>query len=143
MPISRKALTPEVKQFVEYKLEHIQQIEKDLNEYKREMIPSPTPSYSGMPGGGGGESRPVENVSVRMVTDAFVMEAEKTVRAYHRVLDNLEPVDKKLIDLCYWKRSHNKEGAALLCHISKTSAYDRINAILFALAKEMGYINLQ
>ena len=143
MPISRKALNPQVKDFVEYKLEHIKEIEKDLAMYKREMIPSAVPSYSGMPGGGGGESRPSENVAVRMTTDAFANEAEKTVRAYHRVLDSLDPVDKKLIDMCYWKRSHNKEGAAVILHISKTNAYDRINGILFALAQEMGYINLE
>lgn len=138
----RKRVPAEVKPFVEYKLEHIHQIEQEMNAYISSLMPSSTPSYSGMPGGGGGESRPSEELSIKLATDPYLREAEKTVRVFHNVLDNLNETDLKLIDLVYWKKTHNKEGAALACNMSKTAAYNKINNILFKLALDMGYVNL-
>ena len=138
----RKTLPPDIKRFVEYKLENIKEIEMQLAEYRKSLMPSSVPSYSGMSGGNSGESRPAENVAVKLTTDQFIVESEKTIRIIRAVTDNCDPIDKKIITLCYWKKSHNKEGAALVCHLSKSAVYDRINNILFRIALDLGYVNL-
>ena len=138
----RKTLPPDIKRFVEYKLEHLQETERMMKEYRKALMPSQVPSYSGMPGGGSGEPRPAENIAIKLTTDQFLIEAEKTVHVIREITDRLDPVDKKIVLLCYWKKSHSKEGAALACHLSKTAVYDRINTILFRIALELGYVNI-
>lgn len=139
----KKALPYEVRRIIEYKLCRINETKRELRAYKLEMIPSSTPAYSGMPGSSDPESRPTEKLAVKMTTDAYIMEMEKTVKAFDKVLNRLNSCDRKLIKLVYWDQSHTKEGAALACHLSKTAVYDRINSILEKLAVEMGYINLR
>lgn len=136
----RKSLPVEMRRFIEFELERINQYKSDLSHYKLNMIPSATPSYSGMTGGGSGEARPIENLTIKLATDDYIYNLEKTIRAYDNVINRLSRTDKKLIDLIYWKKSHTKEGAAIVCNMSKTATYDRINAILIMIAKERGFI---
>ena len=142
MQNSKKKLPQDVKRFVEYKLEHLQETERMMNEYRKSFMPSSVPYYNGMSGGRSGEPRPCENIALKLTTDQFLNDCEKTVRVIRGITDKLDPTDKKLITICYWKKSHSKEGAALACHLSKTAVYDRINTILFKIAVDMGYVNL-
>lgn len=139
----RRKLDLETKNFIEYKLIHLNEIKSELRRYKLDMIPSCTPTYSGMPGSRDPEARQIENLVMKMQTDAHLFEMERTVKKFDSVLDKLTKQDRKLVNLVYEKRSHTKEGAALACHMSKTVAYERINAILTELAVEMGYVNLK
>ena len=141
--MKKKTLPLEIRTITEYKLSHIQEIKNELRRYKLDMMPSQTPSYSGMPGGGDPEARPMEDLAIKFATDCYIFEMERTIKAYDKVLSKTDKQDLKLIDMVYWKQSHTKEGAALACHMSKTAAYEHINTILCRLAEEMGYINVR
>lgn len=135
------SLEKRLKEFIEWELEHYPENKRQLEEYKRDMIPSATPAYSLAAGGHNGESRPTENIGLKILSDQYVIHTARTVEAIERVLNKISREDYKLIDLVYWKGSHSISGAALSCHISKSAAYRRLNIITTALAKEMGYVS--
>lgn len=140
----RLSLPADIKKFIEYKLNHFFETERYLNEYKRALMPSSTPAYSAAMGGSSGESRPAESLAIKMASDAYIIETEKTINIIQNVLDALDETDSKLISLVYLKKNKlTKEGAALSCNISKSAAYDRINAVLYKIAFELGYVNLK
>lgn len=136
------SLEKRLKEFIEWELEHYPENKRQLEEYKRDMIPSATPAYSLAAGGHSGESRPTENISLKILSDQYVMHTARTVEAIERVLSRINKEDYKLINLVYWKGSHSISGAALDSHMSKSAAYRRLNAIITALAKEMGYVSV-
>ena len=84
---------------------------------------SVTASYSGMPMGGGGDSRPVECAIGKGLSGAALREYEAVAQAieeterYHNGLDRLA-----VIDMVLWKRSHTLEGAALMIPCSSATA---------------------
>lgn len=135
------SLEKRLKEFIEWELEHYPENKRQLEEYKRDMIPSATPAYSLAAGGHSGESRPTENIGLKIISDQYVIHTARTVEAIERVLNKISREDYKLIDLVYWKGSHSISGAALSCHMSKSAAYRRLNIITTALAKEMGYVS--
>lgn len=135
------SLEKRLKEFIEWELEHYPENKRQLEEYKRDMIPSATPAYSLAAGGHSGESRPTENIGLKILSDQYVIHTARTVEAIERVLNKISREDYKLIDLVYWKGSHSISGAALSCHMSKSAAYRRLNIITTALAKEMGYVS--
>ena len=129
----------EVKGLIEWKLEHYKEMKEELEQYKHNMIPSPTPSYSLTGGGGiGGESRPNENIALKMVTDVYIRETERTVKAIERVMLLIPEDDKRLIDLVYWKQTYTVEGASMILNMSKSTAYYHLNIILTKIAAELG-----
>lgn len=135
-------LEKRLKGFIEWKLEHYHENKRQLEEYKRDMIPSATPAYSLAAGGHSGESRPAENISLKIIDDQYVRQTACIVDAIERVMNKLSRDDYMLIDLVYWKGSHSIEGAALALHTSKSTAYRKINAIITAIAKELGYVSI-
>lgn len=136
-------LTPQVKGFVEWQLEHYREDKRELEEYKRDAIPSATPAYSLVGGCSHGVSRTTEDVAVRIETNVYVERLERSCKAIERVLSHLCETDMKLIDLVYWKRSHTIEGAGIAVGLSKSVTYRHVNAILGLVAKEMGLISVE
>lgn len=136
------SLDKRLKEFIEWELEHYPESKRQLEEYKRDMIPSATPAYSLSAGGHSGESRPTEGISFKILSDQYIIHTAQSIEAIERVLSRLSAEDKKLVDLVYWKGGHSISGAALASHTSKSVAYRRINAIITALAKEMGYVSV-
>ena len=134
-------VTGKIRDFVEWQLTHYWENTKQLEQYKMDMIPSPTPSYS-LTGGGGGnsESRPSEQLVLRMVTDRYIVETTRIVESIKSVLEHTSDDDLRLIDLVYWKQTYSIEGAGMILNMSKSTAYRRVNDILTAIAVELGYI---
>lgn len=137
------SLSQHVKDWVEWRLIHYHEDKRQFEEYRNDMIPNATPSYS-LTGGvqGGYISKPTENSAMRMVTSQYLLIIEQTVSAIDRVLNCCDKTDIDLIDLVYWKRSHTVPGAGMIVSLSRSEAYYRINNILCLLALEMGYVNL-
>lgn len=83
-----------------------------------------TPSANGMPGGGG-VSRSTENVAMRELPPESqrmldsVRNAIATTNRYRNGKDRL-----RVIDLVFWKKTHDLHGAALRCHYSYETARD-------------------
>lgn len=142
MKKSKAGLSPALKSFVEWQLEHYHETRRQLTEYERDIMPSNTPTYSLSASGHTGENRPTENVSFKLLSDQYIQQSIRTANAIERVLRKLSDEDTKLINLVYWRGSHNVSGAAFALHISTPTAYRKINGVLNAIAKELGYVSI-
>lgn len=135
-------LEPRVRAYVEYQLEHYKEHKRKLSEYRDAIMPSSTPNYSGAGGGGSGESRPTEKLGIKLATDEYINEQLRILAAIEKILASLSKEDKRMIDLIYWRRSHTVTGAAMVLHMSNVTAYRHVNAILRAIAAELGFVNM-
>ena len=134
-------LSPAIKATVEWQLQYYREDLRQLEEYKRDLIPSGVQGYSPTAGVDGGVvSRTTEDVAFRLISSTYIRRLEITCEAIGRVLSKLDEVDLKLIELVYWRREYTVEGAAMKIHLSKTAAYQRINKILGAIAYSLGYV---
>lgn len=136
------ALSPRIKGMVEWQLEHYYDDIRLLEEYKRDLIPSATPAYSVESSGGHNANRSTENIAERILTNPYIIQAERSCKAISRVIENLTDIDKQLVSLIYWRRSHTVIGAGLAVGFSKSTTYRHINAILLSIAREIGYVSI-
>lgn len=139
MRIPKCDLSPRVKTRVEYDLEDFQEDIRQLQLFKNEYIQQITPNYGGI-GGGSSVSTPTENSVVRMCSSAYVRHTEVKVEAIERVIKTLDASTLRLIELVYWRKTHNVEGAGMVVGLSKSGAYKRLNKVLTAIASSLGYI---
>lgn len=134
-------LSPAIKSTVEWQLQYYREDLRQLETYKRDLIPSGVQGYSPTAGVNGGEmTRKTEDIAFRLISSPYIRRLEITCEAIGRVLSKLDEVDLKLIELVYWRHEYTVEGAAMKIHISKTAAYQRINKILGAIAYALGYV---
>ena len=139
MPKYKSSISPRVRGMVEWQLEHYREYKDEIQQYWADMIPSATPKYTD--GKGGGEvSRNAENTALRIATSPYLMQIERSCKAIEYVLKNADDIDKKLVELVYWKQAYTVTGAAQCLHIGKTRAYERLNKMLLNIARELGYI---
>lgn len=137
------ALDRQVKEWIEWQLRHYHDSQLQLAEYRQELMPSSTPAYGQNTGGGsGGESRPTEVIALRLTTAPHIKYLEETVTAIAKVLDKLDELDRGLICLHYFRGTLTVEGAAMRLNIGKSTAYERINRVLYALALEFGIVSI-
>ena len=134
-------LSPAIKSTVEWQLQYYREDLRQLETYKRDLIPSGVQGYSPTAGVNEGEvTRKTEDIAFRLISSPYIRRLEITCEAIGRVLSKLDEVDLKLIELVYWRREYTVEGAAMKIHISKTAAYQRINKVLGAIAYALGYV---
>ena len=136
----KPSLSPKIKGYVEWQLEHYHEDKRQLRESRQAIMPSCTANYSGM-SGGSGPSDPTGQAAERLLMSQYIQTTERNIGAVERTLLGCDECTMKLIDLVYWRRTHTVAGAAMKCHIGKTAAYDRINGVLCLLALEMGLIS--
>lgn len=138
----KSVLQPRVRDFVAWQLEHYRDNKMQLEEYKRDMIPSPTPTYGGTGGHGNEAHRSTEDIVERISSSAYIRNLEQTVKAIDYVIGRLDATDLRLIELVYFKGTHTVEGAAMIVNLSGRTAYRHINNVLTAVAMELGLINV-
>lgn len=132
-----------IRNAVEWHLEHYPEDKRQLEQYKREMIPSPTQSYSLTAGVDGGEAhRSTEEVALRIASAQYVRMLEITCTAVEKALKAEDEIGRKLVSLVYWRKEYTIEGAGLKLHVSKSSAYRKINKIISRVAYEIGYVSI-
>lgn len=134
-------LTPQVRGFVVWLLEHYHEDQRTLEKLKNDLIPSPVANTSLSGGGGGGDGRSMERVVERMMTNQNIRHIETSQAAVQRALRKCTPEEIKLIDLVYWRHEKTITGAALEVGYSPVTAYRHINNVLLNIALEMGYIS--
>lgn len=134
----KPALKHELKEYIEWKLGSYHEDKRILAEYTEEMIPSPTTNYSATGGGHSGESRPTESITLRLISDQCMQRKAQTVAVIERVLRKVSEEELRLVNLVYWQRSHTITGAAQVVHMAPATAYRKVNAILCAIAFELG-----
>ena len=132
-----------IKRTAEWHLEHYPEDKRQLERYKREMIPSPTQAYSQTAGISGGEAhRSTEDIVLHLTASPYIRMLEITCRAISTALDAEDETSRKIIELVYWKREYTAEGAGVKLNMSKNAVYRRINNVLSRIALEMGYVSL-
>lgn len=133
-------LSPRVRGFIEWRLEHYREDKRILQEYRAELLPSNTARYGlEAAGGHGGNGRPTEAMGVKLTTNPYILELERAVAAVEHVTGRLSPERLRLVELVYWRGTHTIEGAAAALHVSRRTAYRWANEILTAVALELGY----
>lgn len=138
------SLPPEIKATVEWQLRYYREDKRQLNEIKRDMIPSGVQGYSLTAGVDGGEAtRTTENIAMKMVSAPYIRRLEITIDAIERALERMDDIDKKLIELVYWRKEYTPEGAGLIVGISRSAVYLRLNKILGLIAFELGYVSVR
>lgn len=136
----KKKMPKEVKSIAEYHLRFYEANKRELSRYRRDLMPSNTPNYSGIGGSHNGESRPVERLAVEIATDRYIFQLEESTAAVKEVCDKLRSQDRRLIELVYWQRSYTVRGAAEKLHMDTSTAYDHLNSVLYDIAVLLGYI---
>lgn len=135
------SLAPKIKGYVEWQLEHYHEDKRQMEEYKRDMMPPGIANYSGM-WGGSEPGDPTATTVERIVTSPYIITTERNVKAVDRALMACDDETKRIIDLVYWRRTHTVTGAANCINLGKTAAYDRINSAICHIALEMGLVSL-
>lgn len=130
-----------VKTYVEWELQHVADYRRALRQAKADMVPAGVAQYGPRAGSSSGASRTTEDVAVRLASAQYIRHLEETVRAIDKITGRLPDEDHSLIEMVYWRRSHTVTGAGLQVGLSKSAAYQHINAILLAIAQELGYVN--
>lgn len=139
MSANRFVIDAEVKGIVEWHLRHYAEDKRRLKVLKLDKVPSGVAGYDAAASHGGGAQRTTENVAIRIESDAMVQELERSIAAVDRVLSKADRIDVRLIDLVYRKKKYSVTGAGMVVGLSTSAAYARINAVLSALAVELGY----
>lgn len=133
-------LDDRLKNWVGWLLERYWQDKKNVEQYWKDNIPSPTPVYTdGKAVGNTG--RKTENTALHIGSMEYVTRVERDCKSIERVLKTLDETDTELIGMVYW-RAYKVERAAQELHMSKATAHRHINAVLFDIAVEMGYITI-
>jgi len=138
----KSILQPRVRDFVAWQLEHYQTNRAQLETIKRDLIPSPTPTYGGSERHSTEAHRTTEDITIQISSSAYIRQLEQTVTAIRYVVDRLDMTDLQLVELVYFKGTHTVEGAAIIVGLSRTAAFNHINKVLTAVALELGLINV-
>ena len=138
----KSILQPRIRDFVAWQLEHYPSNRSQLESIKRDLIPSPTPTYGGSEGHSNEAHRTTEDITIQISSSAYIRQLEQTVAAIRYVVDRLDMTDLQLVELVYFKGTHTVEGAAIIVGLSRTAAFNHINKVLTAVALELGLINV-
>lgn len=138
----KSTLTRELKGYIEFALRHYCERQRELEQYRADMMPSHTTHIDGIGAMGGKTTDITADTALRLATDTYILRAEMNCRAITCALTGIDDTDQKLIGLVYWKSTHTPEGAAQVANISTSQAYRRLNRILYRIAVEMGDINM-
>ena len=141
MPKYKSSISPRVRGMVEWQLEHYREYKDEIQQYWADMIPSATSKYTD--GKGGGEvSRDTENTALRIASSPYLVQTERSCKAIEYVLKNADELDRKLVELVYWKQAYTVTGAAQILHVNQATAYRHINDVLLKIALELGYVSV-
>ena len=136
-------LTVEKRNRVEADLRDYPEDKKQLEEMKEDLIPSQISQYGHREGSGfDSEKRPTEDITIRIVSAPYIRFLSWKVEAIDSVIDNLNEIDREILDMMYWHRGLTPEGIAMKLMMDKTTVYYRLNNILVEIARKLGYINL-
>lgn len=83
-----------------------------------------TPAYSGMPMGGEA-SRTTELIALRQLPRNEQRDLDAVRAALDTITRQYKNADlrRDMIDIVYWRRTHTIDGAALILHISTSTAH--------------------
>lgn len=117
--------------------------EKILSEIKLEKMPKLISLYGTPTGITNNLRRPTEEAAINIATDTYILQLKLSVNAVRSVYDKLSPEDKELIRLMYWSNNiFNADAISIKLNMARTTVYDRLNHILIAVGRRLGYVNM-
>ena len=134
-----KKLPFKIRGMIEWHLQHYHEYKRQLEQAKKDLMPSYTAKYDKDPVKCG-PSDTTADTAINLMSSPYILSLERSIKAIDFVLENCDETDLKLIELIYWKRSHTVAGAAAKVNLSRTPVYYRINKILRAIAVEIGLV---
>lgn len=115
------------------------QIKKSLERDKRAILPSSTPNYNATPVSSGGESRPTEGLTLRMLSEESFIIREWKINAVENTLEKISELDRKIINLCFWSNPQlTFERAGDVLGYSVTNIKYHVDCIINLLAYYYG-----
>lgn len=112
----------------------------ELNICLNDALPSNTAQLTHERKARNGVGRGVENNSISLAENAYLREIEKSVNAIEYVVGRLTDENRKLVEMVYFRATHTITGAGIELNMSQRTAYRHADAILTALAMELGLI---
>ena len=113
-----------------------------LQEYADLKDTMPSPNLTGMHGGSGRVKRPTEDAALRQLPRVKMREM---LAVYHAIQETKETLhgDKKLevINLVYWKKSHNLVGASMKVEVAEVTAKRWNGEFLRRVGQHMGLLD--
>ena len=142
------SLKREYRQYIELELRNYDQIKSEWeslqeaitcsknnkpDDYMEVLGLQPTERYSST----------TESKALRLISNNRLAKLERTIRAFERVITNLQEDKFKLVVLKYWTypQTLTDDGIALELNIDRATLYRWIDGIMTALVKEMGLID--
>ncbi len=119
----------------------IRQYPEMKKEYADLHQPSITANCTGMPGGGG-VGRPTEAIAIRELPSTRQREYESVRRAIEVTAHKASGRERlKLMELVYWRKSHNLEGAARRIPCSEATAWRWHGDFIRLVARFLGLMD--
>lgn len=136
-------LPKRIKDFVEWQLEHYHADKAELELFKKSLMPSGVQNYDTAGGRSYTAANPTEQTAMRILTNPYLHTLEFRTQAITKVIERLNHTQLEVINLVYWRRQrYTPTGAGIKVGMSKSSVYRMLNQVLYAIAAEMGYIDL-
>lgn len=114
--------------FVEYQLENFNN-RAEIEKQRKKLIEFSHAS-----------AKPAETAAVSIVSDLYLQYSDITHGVIDYVLSRLDQIDKTLIRLLYFDKSHTVAGAGAVIGLSPAQAYRHRNVIIKQIAEKLGYI---
>lgn len=135
-------LKREIRLYIESELRSYDDTKKEWEQIQSEIICGGGGCDDGMPRSTD-VGQPTERKALRLITNKRLAQLERTIKAFERVLTNLQEERFRLVVLRYWTSPQplTDDGIAMDLNIDKATLYRWVNGIMLALAKEMGLVD--
>ena len=130
-----------VKRIVVWQLQHYQEDKRSLEAARNLMISIPIQTYGGKLPTKRTERRPTEQTAIRILSEPYLNRLETNLKACDDVIERLDPVDLRLVELMYWKPGETITSTCAKVYLEKSAVYQRLNKILGGVAIGMGYLS--
>jgi len=81
----------------------------------------------------------IQNHNKVYVSSLYLQRMEQTAYAIEKVLRHIEPLQIQMLDLIYWRKTHNAAGAGLQIGVSERTVYRWVDQIVYAVGRMLGY----
>lgn len=128
-----------IKDYIIYELQMYHENKRQLEECKRDIVEGKDYTVSDMPRGGN-TSDTTYSKAEKLLSSTYIQNIERTLNVIDRVIKGIDENRYKIIDMLYWKKTHTAIGVSLEVNISERTVYRWVDGIIYAIAKELGYI---
>ena len=132
----------EIKAYIEAELRDYNDTLRQISEDRNDILLA-TPVHDNNRGHSYDISNPSHERAIKLITNKRIKRMEQTCRAIEAVVGSLPEDRFKLVDLKYWTKPQTltDTGIAIKLNISQRTYYNWKDAVIMALALELGLVN--